>query len=414
MEVGVTINEFFGDQTVPLAFPDAWDVQEVKMIGHDAPPLTDREIQDAFAHPIGSRTIRELARGKQGKIVITVDDLTRPTPASRVLPFILTELKASGITDDQILIIGAIGTHHPMNLQDFALKVGSDVIARYDVVNHNPFEHFMELGKTRYGTPLKINYEFANADLKIVICGVKKHNFGGAGGGGKAVIPGVASIDTISWNHNVIPHPDNDETANYTWKIKGNAARADMQDAARIAGVDVTVNCTYNHHRQLIGLHVGDVDDAWHDAIKFCYHMHSAPHPSHQADVVVVNAYPIANQGIDWSGARASLKQGGHAIAISQHPWGFAAVHYHEERNWWWARQHGYPHRSWPVSQAQQVTVYTTRVTMKEKLQYSDKVEWVTSWPKIIQHLTLNGEGTSALVYHNKLQFNPDTAPLIL
>jgi len=197
-------------------------------------------------------------------------------------------------------------------------------------------------------------------------------------------------------------------------KIKGNAARADMQDAARIAGVDVTVNCTYNHHRQLIGLHVGDVDDAWHDAIKFCYHMHSAPHPSHQADVVVVNAYPIANQGIDWSGARASLKQGGHAIAISQHPWGFAAVHYHEERNWWWARQHGYPHRSWPVSQAQQVTVYTTRVTMKEKLQYSDKVEWVTSWPKIIQHLTLNGEGTSALVYHNKLQFNPDTAPLIL
>jgi nickel-dependent lactate racemase len=414
VQIGVNVNEFFGDQTIQLDFPDLWDVTEVKMAGHDAPPLTDNQIHDAFTHPIGARTIRELSRGKRGKIVITVDDLTRPTPAYRVLPFILKELKASGITDDQILIIGAIGTHHPMNLHDFTLKVGPEIIAKYDVVNHNPFEHFTELGKTSYGTPLKINYEFANADVKIVICGVKKHNFGGAGGSGKAVIPGVASIDTIAWNHNVIPHPDNDETANYTWKIKGNIPRADMQEAARMAGVDVTVNCTYNHHRGLIGLHVGDVDAAWHDAVKFCYQMHAATQPSHKADVVVVNAYPIANQGIDWTGARASLKEGGSAIAISQHPWGFAAVHYHEERNWWWARLQGYPHRPWPVPQAEHITVYTTQVTKKEKLQYSEKVEWMTRWPEIIKGLNTHGTGTSALVYHNKLQFNPAEAPLIL
>jgi nickel-dependent lactate racemase len=414
VQIGVKINEFFGDQTVPLNFPDVWDVKEVKMKGHDAPPLTDSEIQDAFSHPIGTKTIRELSRGKRGKIVITVDDLTRPTPAYRVLPFLLKELKASGIADDQILIIGAIGTHHPMNLQDFALKVGSEVIAKYDVVNHNPFEHFTELGKTSYGTPLKINHEFANADLKIVICGVKKHNFGGAGGSGKAIIPGVASIDTIAWNHNVIPHPDNDETANYTWKIKGNPSRADMQEAARIVGVDVTVNCTYNHHRELIGLHIGDVDDAWHNAVRFCYHMHSANQPARRADVVVVNAYPIANQGIDWSGARASLKDGGSAVAIHQHPWGFAAVHYHEERNWWWARLQGYPDRGWPVPQAQHINVYTTQVTMKEKLHYSDKVEWMTNWPAILKGLTMHGPETSVLVYHNKLQFNQNKLPLIL
>lgn len=119
------------------------------MAGHDTPPLTDNQIHDAFTHPIGTRTISELSHGKRGKIVITVDDLTRPTPAYRVLPFILKELKASGITDDQILIIGAIGTHHPMNLHDFTLKVGPEIIAKYDVVNHNPFEHFTELARAR-------------------------------------------------------------------------------------------------------------------------------------------------------------------------------------------------------------------------------------------------------------------------
>jgi hypothetical protein len=53
-------------------------------------------------------------------------------------------------------------------------------------------------------------------------------------------------------------------------------------------------------------------------------------------------------------------------------------------------------------------------VTMKEKLQYSDKVEWVTSWPAILKRLTMHGPETSVLVYHNKLQFNPVELPLIL
>jgi hypothetical protein len=51
---------------------------------------------------------------------------------------------------------------------------------------------------------------------------------------------------------------------------------------------------------------------------------------------------------------------------------------------------------------------------MKEKLQYSDKVEWVTRWPKIMKGLNAHGTGISALVYYNKLQFNPAEAPLIL
>jgi nickel-dependent lactate racemase len=344
--VVVKTNEFFGDQSIELEFPKNWEVDEVKMVGHDAPAMTDDEIRDAFSHPIGTKTIGELSRGKRGRIVITVDDLARPTPACRVLPFIARELKDSGIADDQIIIIGAVGTHHPMNMQDFALKVGPEIIAKYDVINHNPFEHFDELGRTSYGTPLKINYEFAKADLRIVICGVKKHNFAGSGGSGKAVIPGVSSIDTIAWNHTVIPHPDDDATANFTWKIKGNDPRNDMQEAARMAGVDVVVNCTYNGNRDLIGLHVGDLDDAWYEAVKFCYTMHSGRPPLRKADVVVVNAYPIANQGIDWSGASDSLKEGGLAIAVSQHPWGPAAVHYHEERkSWWWSRLQGYPNR---------------------------------------------------------------------
>jgi len=415
VELGVKTNEFFGDQTIQLEFPETWEVNEVKMVGHEARPLTDSEIRDALSHPIGTKTVGEMARGKTGRIVVTVDDLARPTPAYRVLPFIVKELEDSGIADNQILIIGAIGTHHPMNLQDFALKVGPEIVAKYDVVNHNPFEHFEEKGKTSYGTPLKINYEFANADLRIVVCGVKKHNFGGAGGSGKAIIPGISSIDTIAWNHTVIPHPLDDDTANYTWKIKGNDPRADMQEAARRVGVDVTVNCTYNNNRDLIGLHIGDLDDAWLEAVRFCYKMHSAKPPAPKADIVVVNAYPIANQGIDWSGAIDSLGEGGSAIAISQHPWGLAAVHYHEERKlWWWSRLQEYPERPWPVPQAGQVIVYTKFVTMKEKLQYSDKVEWTTSWQDVVKRLDVHGDKASAMVYHNKLQFNPDKAPLVL
>ena len=411
-ELKVRVNEHHGDDLIPLKLPDSWDIRRVEMACHQDLPMTDEEIRASLDNTLGTSNITAQARGKKGRIVITCDDLSRPTPADRVFPFIIEQLHEAGVSDDQIFVLGSFGTHHPMNLDAFARKLGNDAVAKYDCVNHNPFDHFENLGRTGRGTPVRVNKEFASADLRICISGVKKHTWAGAGGGGKAVLPGVSSIDSILHNHSIIEgHRPIDRRI---WWIKENPERLDMQEYARIADLNVSVNCVYNHRRQLIDLYAGDVDDAWSEAVKRCYVAHDSK-TAPRSDIVIVNAYPQADQGIDWWGARESLRKGGTAVAVHHFAMGNALLHYMSEKmGALWRRMGGYERRSWPVKQAENTIVYTNRVSKRMMLSLDDRVEWRTDWESVLERMTdLHGDDASVAVYPcGKLQFDSDKYPL--
>jgi hypothetical protein len=189
-----------------------------------------------------------------------------------------------------------------------------------------------------------------------------------------------------------------------------------MQEAARLAALNVSVNCVYNGSRQLIGLAAGDVDDAWRETVKRCYDAHTSK-AAGKADVVVVNAYPQADQDIDWWGAQESLSEGGTAVAVHHYTPGSALLHYRAEQlGAPWDRMQGYPRRRWPVEQAGHIIVYTNRLSRRQILGYSDRVEWTTSWEVALRRLQeLHGSEASVAVYPcAKLQFDTDRYPLVL
>jgi nickel-dependent lactate racemase len=410
--VMVRVNEHYGDNLIPLEFPESWKIHSVDMACRGTPPMTDEEIREALDNALGAPNISEQARGKNGRIVVTCDDLSRPTPAHRVFPFIIEQLHEAGVSDNQIFILGSFGCHHPMNLDAFARKLGEEAVAKYDCVNHDPFLNFENLGRTSRGTPLLVNREFATADLRICISGVKKHKWAGAGGGGKAVIPGVSSIDTIFYNHGVIEGHRPEKRR--IWWIRENPERLDMQEAARIAGLNISVNCVYDDSRRLIGLHAGHVDDAWREAVKTCYKAHDS-RTAPESDVVVVNAYPQADQDIDWWGAQESLREGGTAVAVHHFTMGSALLHYgSEQAGAPWRRMQGYPSRKWPVEQAGKIMVYTNRLSRRQVLGYNDRIEWSTDWGEVLERLLeLHGEDALVAVYPcAKIQFDAERYPL--
>ncbi|KON30789.1 hypothetical protein AC482_03015 [miscellaneous Crenarchaeota group-15 archaeon DG-45] len=413
-KVEVRFNEHYGDPLVPLSFPDGWRVERVEMGCSGASPMTDEEIRGALDSAVGAPSIAEQARGKGGRIVVTCDDLSRPTPAGRVFPFIVEQLHEAGVPDGRISVLSSFGCHHPMNLDDFARKLGDEAVARYDCVNHSPFESFENLGRTSRGTPVLVNKEFSSADLRICISGVKKHLTAGAGGGGKAVLPGVSSMETIVYNHSIVDNRRPEDRR--IWRIGDNQMRLDMQETARMADLDVSVNCVYDGSRRLIGLAAGDVDDAWHEAVQECYGAH-ASRAAGRADVVVVNAYPQADQDIDWWGAQASLREGGTAVAVHRYGPGARLLHYRiEHMGEPWNRMQGYPNRSWPVKQAGHVIVYTSRLSRRQMLRYSDRVEWLTSWDAVLGRLReLHGDDATAAIYpYGKIQFDAEKNLLAL
>src|SRR3954471_22624863 len=90
---------WYGDVDLTLDFPAAWDLHTLAM--KDAPALNTAQIEKAFANPIGTAPIHELAKGRKSAVII-VDDLSRPTPASVLIPYVLRELAMAGVPKAEI------------------------------------------------------------------------------------------------------------------------------------------------------------------------------------------------------------------------------------------------------------------------------------------------------------------------
>jgi len=183
-----------------LQFPDSWNVSMCKMNRADDPELTDDQINESLLNPIGTQKLSEIGKGKKN-VVIAIDDMTRITPGSKILPFVLEELKSANITKDQITILLAIGAHRPMNRNDCILKLGKEIVDTVNIENHHPYENLTSFGESSIGTPIDVNTTYCNSDFRIAIGGVIPHPLAGFGGGAKIVLPGVCGIRTLEGNH---------------------------------------------------------------------------------------------------------------------------------------------------------------------------------------------------------------------
>ena len=251
---------WWGDIEAELSFPDGWEVTAWCMEGHDAPPLNEEGFRRAFANPIGTQPIRELARGKKN-VVILFDDMSRPTKTSQIVPFVLEELTVAGVGEDNIQFICAQGTHGALTAYDFAKKLGEDVIARFNVYNHNIYENCTYVGKTSRGTPLSLNAEFMKADLKIGIGAILPHVNTGYGGGGKIVLPGSASLEAILYNHATVRTRSKEtgiDSNTGIGRYENNAQLLDTMEACQMSGLNIKIDAIVNVKRDTTALLVGE------------------------------------------------------------------------------------------------------------------------------------------------------------
>ena len=290
LETSITTGAWCGDKELTLSFPDSWDVSVYESKGAEA--LDESEIEKAFAKPIGAKRIGELAHGKKSAAII-VDDLSRPTPAHLVVPHIINELREGGIEGESIRFVIGGGSHRPLTEEEMAKKVGQAIAAKYKVYNHNVFSKTLEdLGALDDGTPVQINEIVAHSDLKIAVGGIIPHGGAGLGGGGKIVVPGIASYDTIAHNH-----------GKYKGRGRGNIERRgeekDMRDnaddVARYVGLDFMVNVVLTKNREIAGLFMGDVIESHGQGQVFAKDVYDTVITKEEieaTDIVVINSYP--------------------------------------------------------------------------------------------------------------------------
>lgn len=312
-----------------LDFADRWEVLECRMQGHSTPRLNSDQIEHALANPIATSTLAELASGKK-KVAIIFDDISRPTPICDLLPPILNELAKAGIHDSAIRLICALGCHGAHSYQDFAAKLGTAILKRFPVYNHNIYENCVEVGITSQGTVLRVNAEVMSCDLKIGVGSVITHPQTGFGGGGKIILPGVSEISSIEAYHR-LEFEAKDAGRGHTVgmaKYEDNPMARDFTEAARLAGLDFKIDCIVNGAGQVCALFCGDPEKEHREAVQYAL-KHYATEAVPQADIAVVNTYAKENEAMIGLiiGITLLVQKGGSLVLIMDCPTG-QVVHY--------------------------------------------------------------------------------------
>ena len=209
-------------------------------------------ITGSLRAPIESPTLLDCVN-KNDKVVVLVTDNTRPCPDDRLLPPILDELEAR-IPRENITIIVALGLHPPLDRQELIKKLGEDIVANYNVINHD-VNRTVNIGTTSRGTPVDINTRVMAADFRLSTGFIEPHFFAGFSGGRKSIAPGVFSARSAYKNHGyqMIEHP-----CARAGVLRGNPIHEDMIEQAKMARLNFIVNVLLNKKREITHVFAGD------------------------------------------------------------------------------------------------------------------------------------------------------------
>ena len=255
---------------------------------NEVEPVADlgEAVSDALEHPIGSPSIRQIV-SNNSTVVLIVDDVTRPTPAAEILPFIIEELLQAGIDKQQISIVLAIGSHRKMNQKEVESKLGKDVARNYQVINSRFWdpEHLVHVGDSNDGVAIYIEEAVAKAKVKIGIGSIVPHAAVGWSGGGKIIYPGVAGKETVAQFH--FTHGLTEQ--NMTGKEEC-VVRDRMESWVDIVGLQFIVNCVLTPNNQVYKVVAGHYRKAHRYGVSFAKEVYSRKIGT-QSDIVIAVSY---------------------------------------------------------------------------------------------------------------------------
>jgi nickel-dependent lactate racemase len=226
------------------------------------PGLEDegQAISDALRAPIGTPPLREMVR-PDDTVAIVFSDLTRPMPNDRVLPVLLDEIAAAGVADHQVVLINGLGTHRAQTHAELEEMLGTEIVGRYLVVQHDGGndQNLVEVTRNHAGRPVGVNQVYMKALFRILTGFIEPHFFAGFSGGPKAVLPAIADAESILDNHGpeMLGHPKATWTVTY-----GNPAWEEMLAVAKATRPDFLLNVTLNQKREITGVFAGELEAA--------------------------------------------------------------------------------------------------------------------------------------------------------
>jgi nickel-dependent lactate racemase len=186
--------------------------------GQSSDPI--ERLKKALKNPLGMEGIKSLVN-KGSRVAVAFDDPTKLSPNYLAIPLVLDELYEAGVKKDNIVLVGACGTHRKWTPSEYIEyrnfgygplpgngipKIPKEILndfwphkfIQHDGANAN---NFVNMGYSRLGDLVECNRILVDYDLVIYIGGAQPMKWGGYGGTG--VVVGLSSARSIASHHTV-------------------------------------------------------------------------------------------------------------------------------------------------------------------------------------------------------------------
>ena len=258
--------------------------------------------------------------GPGENVAVLIDDHTRATPTALILPLVIEELRRGGVRDGDITILITHGTHRLSTEEEVRQKVGEEIYGRFRIVQHDCTDEDAQVyvGLTSRGTPVWINRRVVEADRRVGIGHIGPSPYAGYSGGGKLILPGAASLDTINANHSLVP---------LGFRQPGRIdlpCRLDLEEAARMVGLDFVLDVVLCQGGELARAFAGDPDRVFHEGVALARQVYEIE--CEEVDVAITAAYPYdqdlyqAVRAVEY--ADVVVRRGGSILLVAACPGG--------------------------------------------------------------------------------------------
>ncbi len=288
-------------------------------------PNVTEAARKALESPVGGFPFSQLVASAR-RVCVIIDNQFRPTPAAKLLPAVFDIIEAAG---KEACVVCANGKVFPMSQSNIEQKIGASNLARMERLGISFFQNeprntdaYEYIGISSRGTPVWLHKEVARCDVKIAI-GQAQANHWGYGGGGKLILPGVVSDETVESNHcNFTMSPQTHYGA------LAGPMRSDIDEAAMMCGLSATLNVLLDKRGRVIFINFGAHPVAYRRAIERFNEIYAYENPvagAGRADIAICGVFAPTDHlffhtGWGCMSADFVLKDGGTLIYCSPSP----------------------------------------------------------------------------------------------
>ena len=279
----------YGKKGLEINIPDNIHVDVIEPLYENGIQRPEEKIKHALNKPIGVPSLNKLIK-ERSKVGIVFSDITRATPYNIILPPLLEVLEKKNC---KIIFFNATGTHRLNTEEELRIILGEKIVKKYKIIQNNckDKKSHSYVGTTSRGNEVFLQSDFLSCDFKIITGFIEPHFFAGFSGGGKAIMPGLALLSTIQYNHSA----KNIDNSNARWGITdGNPIWEDLTEAALMVKDVFLINVAMNKNKEITGVFAGDLKMAYQEGAEYVKR-HSMVQVPYLYDLVITSnsGYPL-------------------------------------------------------------------------------------------------------------------------